>query len=79
MTTLSSHNFDDEIVISSAVYGLVQRFEATAVKVQKTLTTWAARSEDRHQLSAMSDRMLMDIGLSRADVAVETDKYFWQH
>lgn len=78
MTTLSSHNFEDEIVISSAVYGLVQRFEAATVKVQKTLATWSARAEDRRQLSVMSDRMLIDIGLTRADVAVETDKYFWQ-
>ena len=79
MTTLRTHNFEDEIVISSALYGIVHRIDAAAVKVQKTLATWASRSEDRRQLAVMSDRMLQDIGLNRVDVAAETDKFFWQH
>ena len=78
MTTLRTHKFEDELVFSTALYGFVHRIEAAAVKVQKTLATWASRSEDRRQLALMSDRMLMDIGLTRIDVAAETDKYFWQ-
>lgn len=79
MTILRTHNFEDEIVFSSALYGIVQRIETAAVKVQKTFATWASRSDDRRQLAAMSDRMLLDIGLNRADVAAEVTKYFWQH
>jgi uncharacterized protein YjiS (DUF1127 family) len=29
-------------------------------------------------LAAMDERMLKDIGLSRADAVVETDKHFWE-
>jgi uncharacterized protein YjiS (DUF1127 family) len=79
MTTLRTHNFEDEIVFSSALYGFVHRIEAAAIKVQETLATWASRSEDRRQLALMSDRMLLDIGLNRIDVAAETNKYFWQN
>jgi uncharacterized protein YjiS (DUF1127 family) len=78
MTTLRTHNFEDEIVISSALYGIVHRIEAAAIKAQQTLATWTSRSEDRRQLALMSDRMLLDIGLTRIDIAAETSKYFWQ-
>ena len=78
MTTLRTHNFEDEIVISSALYSAVHSIETVAVKVQKTLATWTSRSEDRRQLALMSDRMLLDIGLTRVDIAAETSKYFWQ-
>ena len=79
MTILRTRNFEDEIVISSALYGIVHRIGAAVVKVEKTLATWASRSEDRRHLAVMSDRMLLDIGLTRVDVAAEANKFFWQH
>lgn len=39
---------------------------------------WVARMRDRHQLAAMSDSMLKDIGVSRADAEHEFEKHFWQ-
>ena len=57
---------------------MVQRIEAAAKKVNATLSTWASRIEDRRQLSLMNDRLLADIGLTRAQVSAEVDKYFWQ-
>ena len=78
MTTLRLHNFVNNIDISSAVYGIVQRIEAASVKVVDTLAIWGSRSRERQQLSELSDRMLEDIGLTRAQVAVEVGKYFWQ-
>ena len=78
MTTLRLHNFINDIDISSAVYGIVQRIEAASVKVLDTLAIWGARSRERQQLAELSDRMLQDIGLTRVQVAVEVDKYFWQ-
>ena len=78
MTTIRLHNFVEGIEISSALYGLVQRVEAAAVEVQKTVSTWMSRAKDRSQLAEMSDRMLTDIGLTRIEVQIEVNKYFWQ-
>jgi len=78
MTTLRLPNFVNDIDISSAVYSIVQRIEAASVKVLGTLAIWEARSQERQQLSKLSDRMLVDIGLTRDQVAVEVGKYFWQ-
>ena len=78
MTTIRLHNFVEGLEISSALYGLVQRIEAAATKVQKTMAIWVSRATDRRQLAEMSDRMLTDIGLTRVEVEIETSKYFWQ-
>jgi uncharacterized protein YjiS (DUF1127 family) len=60
------------------LYSMVQRVEAATKKIGENLSVWASRIEDRRQLAVMSDRMLADIGLSRVEVSVEVDKYFWQ-
>lgn len=39
---------------------------------------WIERLRDRRQLAALSDDMLKDIGVSRADAAHEAEKHFWQ-
>jgi len=78
MTTLRLPTFVNDIDISSAVYGIVHRIEAASVKVLDTLAIWESRSQERQDLSKLSDRMLKDIGLTRDQVAVEVGKYFWQ-
>lgn len=40
--------------------------------------TWQERTRQRQALARMDDRMLKDIGLSRADVFLEARKPFWQ-
>lgn len=42
------------------------------------LLIWQERSRQRHQLALLSDHMLRDIGLTRADVLAEATKRFWQ-
>jgi uncharacterized protein YjiS (DUF1127 family) len=78
MTTVRLHHFVKANDISAAVYGMVQRIEAAAKEVRGTLSTWVSRIEDRRQLSLLSDHLLEDIGVTRAEVSVEIDKYFWQ-
>jgi uncharacterized protein YjiS (DUF1127 family) len=39
---------------------------------------WHERARQRRQLRALSDRMLRDIGLTRADVMAESSKPFWR-
>ena len=78
MTTIRLYNFVEGLEISSALYALVQRIEAAATTVQKTMAIWVSRATDRRQLAEMSDRMLTDIGLTRVEVETEASKYFWQ-
>jgi uncharacterized protein YjiS (DUF1127 family) len=42
------------------------------------LLDWQRRSRQRGQLAGMSDVALKDVGLSRADIAPEAQKPFWQ-
>ena len=42
------------------------------------LLIWHQRARDRRQLESLSDHMLRDIGLSRADVFAEASKPFWR-
>jgi uncharacterized protein YjiS (DUF1127 family) len=42
------------------------------------LLIWRERARQRRQLRTLSDRMLRDIGLTRADVMAESSKPFWR-
>ena len=39
---------------------------------------WRIRARERRQLSTLSDAMLKDIGISRADASTEFEKPFWR-
>jgi uncharacterized protein YjiS (DUF1127 family) len=39
---------------------------------------WLERSRQRRQLGGLSDHMLRDIGLTRADAWAEAEKPFWR-
>ena len=40
--------------------------------------TWFARAHERRMLLQLDERMLKDIGVTRADVAHEASKPFWR-
>jgi uncharacterized protein YjiS (DUF1127 family) len=44
----------------------------------KRVLAWHERARQRRQLEYLSDHMLRDIGLTRADVLAEATKRFWQ-
>ncbi len=44
----------------------------------RTLLTWQERDRQRRALAQLDARMLKDVGLSRAEVAMELRKPFWQ-
>jgi uncharacterized protein YjiS (DUF1127 family) len=46
-------------------------------RVAETGLVWTDRARQRRQLAALSDHMLRDIGLTRADAWAEVDKPFW--
>ncbi len=46
-------------------------------RIADTVYEWQKRASGRHHLRQLSDHMLKDIGLSRADVEGEAGKPFW--
>ncbi len=51
---------------------------ATARQASATLGVWRQRSRERRELARMTALDLHDIGLTRLDVVVETQKPFWR-
>jgi uncharacterized protein YjiS (DUF1127 family) len=43
-----------------------------------TLREWRRRSRDRNQIASLSDMMLQDIGISRAEAVHLANKPFWR-
>ena len=46
--------------------------------VLRTVRRWSERARTRKELLALPDRILQDVGLTRAYVVTETDKPFWR-
>ena len=64
--------------LRSIAVRLSRSFARGAIRVAELLLTWHERSRQRRQLQCLSDHMLRDIGLSRADVLAEATKPFWE-
>jgi uncharacterized protein YjiS (DUF1127 family) len=47
-------------------------------RAAECLLSWQERARQRHQLQCLSDHMLRDIGLTRADVLAESTRPFWR-
>jgi uncharacterized protein YjiS (DUF1127 family) len=51
---------------------------ALSTEIAELVLAWFERARQRRQLGRLSDHMLQDIGVSRADVESEVSKRFWQ-
>jgi uncharacterized protein YjiS (DUF1127 family) len=47
-------------------------------RLSTTLRAWRRRAKDRAQLAALDDRMLADIGISRAEAEFLGNRPFWR-
>lgn len=54
------------------------RFSTGLKSLIQPLAQWNERSKQRYELLTLDDRMLSDIGISRAQAEAEAAKPFWQ-
>jgi uncharacterized protein YjiS (DUF1127 family) len=76
----SHPQLEGEMMKGQKGYVLVHRLSVPGLSL-KTLFTriqrWRQLAWERSQLASMSDDALKDIGMSRADVAREVERPFW--
>jgi uncharacterized protein YjiS (DUF1127 family) len=79
MATTSVPSVSRSVTIAPAASGgLLRAVGRAGFAALDALFTWQERAAQRAHLSALEDRILRDIGLSRADVDHETSKPFWR-
>jgi uncharacterized protein YjiS (DUF1127 family) len=54
------------------------RADSIVIRAVEAVLSWGARVRERQELAGLDDRMLRDIGLTRADVCREYRKPFWR-
>ncbi len=67
-----------EILRSGGIVPARRRVPSNLCQAIDVLLLWLQRQRERRQLGALSDHMLKDIGVTRADIDVETRKMFWR-
>jgi uncharacterized protein YjiS (DUF1127 family) len=55
-----------------------QEIREPNMSAMKTIRKWQQRVRARHELAALGDRMLKDIGITRADAVAQAGKPFWK-
>ena len=65
------------VLVALAWFG-VRRLGDGCRRTAELGLSWLERSRQRRALGQLSDHMLRDIGVSRADAWAEADKPFWR-
>ena len=60
------------------VLGQLRSLMRVLQRAGECVLTWQQRARERRALESLSDHMLRDIGLTRADVLAESTKRFWE-
>ena len=53
-------------------------FRPSILALVKLVGTWQSRARQRHDLAALTDEQLADIGISRSAARNESGKPFWR-
>lgn len=61
-----------------AATGILRALGRGVLALHETWSTWYERARQRRALDGLSDHLLHDIGLSRADAYREAHKPFWR-
>ncbi len=63
---------------SRSALDVIGRLARLPLAILETLLVWQERDQQRRHLAALDDRLLSDIGISRADAAREAAVPFWR-
>jgi uncharacterized protein YjiS (DUF1127 family) len=63
---------------SNTKIALADATSKLATRLFQTVKTWRQRSRTRARLANLSSHFLNDIGISRSDVMIESNKRFWE-
>lgn len=63
---------------STLIVAAARWLDRAAVRSIDVVCEWRARADERHVLRSLDDRMLKDVGISRADVERELHRPFWR-
>jgi uncharacterized protein YjiS (DUF1127 family) len=77
---MTAIRFEDAVgSIAEARRGSTRHFASrAAARLRARFHQWHRRSTDRARLATLDDRMLADIGISRAEAQFLSDKPFWR-
>jgi uncharacterized protein YjiS (DUF1127 family) len=64
--------------VSAGLVHAARRADHGLARALEAVFEWRARSAERHIMRSLDDRMLRDVGLSRADIERELLKPFWE-
>ncbi len=63
---------------SQSALDVIGRLARLPLTILETLLVWQERDRQRRHLAALDDRLLRDMGISRADAAREAAIPFWR-
>ncbi len=80
MHTISGTRSADGLLTRVVLFAwaILETLWALAVYALMLFVTWQERVRERRALGSLDDRMLRDIGISRADADREIRKRFWE-
>ncbi len=63
---------------SRSAVDVIARLARLPLAILETLLVWQERDQQRRHLASLDDRLLSDMGISRADAAREAAVPFWR-
>ena len=63
---------------SQSALDVIARLARRPLAILETLLVWQERDQQRRHLAALDDRLLSDMGMSRADAVREAAMPFWR-
>lgn len=73
---MSTHAYHPSFTTAGLTFGPRARIALTLLA--DSLSAWRERVSQRRALGRLDDRLLRDMGLTRADVEQEVSKPFWR-